>query len=293
MVATSLQDDLLSIPGVEGAEVDGLQDSPAGLRIRIAEGADQEAVGGAIRRVLSSHGLGTATTLPGEGEPLGPRAARSEAESEQEVSAVGVLAPDRDVSAAPSDTEEPAEIPELGDNAVIDLTDKVPGILAAEEVTEGEASERLQASVSAGSWQQSDVPSFVEPRASESSAVDEEPESTTGIGDSVARIESVAVVEGRSGILVTVTASNGAEMSHVATSTEGGVEAAVVIAAAGLVDPSLPDPVVIEIEDRRVEGVDIVMIVLDMDGRIAAGSAVVEAGRVFALGRATWAALTL
>jgi hypothetical protein len=52
VAATSLQDDLLSIPGVEGAEVEGLQDAPAGLRIRIAEGADQEAVGGAIRRVL-------------------------------------------------------------------------------------------------------------------------------------------------------------------------------------------------------------------------------------------------
>jgi hypothetical protein len=52
VVATSLQDDLLSIPGVEGAEIDGSQDAPAGLRIRIAEGADQEAVGGAIRRRL-------------------------------------------------------------------------------------------------------------------------------------------------------------------------------------------------------------------------------------------------
>jgi hypothetical protein len=147
--------------------------------------------------------------------------------------------------------------------------------------------------VSPGSWEQPDIPSFVEPRASDSPAVDEEPESSSGIGDSVARIESVAVVEGRSGILVTVTDSNDAETSHVASSTEGGVEAAVVIAAAQLVDPSSPDPLVIEIEDRRVEGVDIVMIVLDMDGQIAAGSAIVEAGRVFALGRATWAALAL
>jgi hypothetical protein len=293
VVATSLQDDLLSIPGVEGAEVDGLQDSPAGLRIRIAEGADQEAVGGAIRRVLSSHGLGTDTMLPGEAGSIDAPAGASDVESEQERNAVALLAHDSDAPPVPSNLEEPDEVTEPEDNAVIDLTDKGPGILAPEEILEGEGSEPLQASVSPGSWEQPDFPSFVEPRGSELPAVDDEPEHVPGIGDSVARIESVAVVEGRTGILVTVTASNGSEISHVASSTEGGVESAVVIAAARLVDPSSPDPMVIEIEDRRVEGVDIVMIVLDMDGRIAAGSAVVEAGRVFALGRATWAALAL
>ena len=41
----SLEEDLLSIAGVEGAEVEGTSDKPAGLRIRIAEGADQAAVG--------------------------------------------------------------------------------------------------------------------------------------------------------------------------------------------------------------------------------------------------------
>ena len=106
-----MQDDLLKIPGVEGAEIDGLQDAPAGLRIRIAEGADQEAVGGAIRRVLSSHGLGTDTMLPGEGEPVTAPAGVSGVEGEQEVGAVGVLAPDRDVPSIRSDVEEPDEIP--------------------------------------------------------------------------------------------------------------------------------------------------------------------------------------
>ena len=121
---------------------------------------------------------------------------------------------------------------------------------------------------------------------------DDEP-SPSASRDSIARFNSVAVIEGRSGIIVTVTDSNGAEMSHVASSSEGGVEAAVVKAAASLVDPKSPDPLVVEIEDRRVEGVDIVMIVLDMDGELFAGSAVVGAGRAFALGRAAWAALAL
>jgi hypothetical protein len=49
----------------------------------------------------------------------------------------------------------------------------------------------------------------------------------------------------------------------------------------------------VNIDDRRVEGVDIVMIVLDVGGTLIAGSSIVAAGRAFALGRATWAALAL
>ena len=71
------------------------------------------------------------------------------------------------------------------------------------------------------------------------------------------------------------------------------VESAVVRATARLAMPHAPEATVVDIDDRRVEGVDIVMIVLDVDGDMHAGSAVVAAGRAFALGRATWAALTL
>ncbi|MGI9641260.1 MAG: hypothetical protein ACR2N9_00605, partial [Acidimicrobiia bacterium] len=109
----------------------------------------------------------------------------------------------------------------------------------------------------------------------------------------LARIESVGVEEGRDGIIVTVSSSDGESVRQIASSTEGGVEAAVVKATGRLADPESPDPVVVDIEDRRISGVDIVMIVLDADGTITAGSSVVAAGRSFALGRATWAALSL
>ena len=66
MQPRSLREDLLAIDGVEGADVDGVSDAPSGLRIRIAQDANQAIVGQAIRRVLSDHGLGTDTTLPGE-----------------------------------------------------------------------------------------------------------------------------------------------------------------------------------------------------------------------------------
>jgi F420-0:gamma-glutamyl ligase-like protein len=109
----------------------------------------------------------------------------------------------------------------------------------------------------------------------------------------VPRLASVSVEEGRDGIVITVATTSGERVRQPAASTEGGVESAVVRATARLALPEAPDATVVDIEDRRVEGADIVMIVLDVDGRLHAGSAVVAAGRAFALGRATWAALTL
>ena len=312
MVTSSLQDDLLDIPGVEGAEIDGSQEAPAGLRIRIAEGADQETVGTAIRRVLSSHGLGTDTQLPGESDVVPLEAPSSDVLPE--LGSVAVLAPEEDVSVVDHDPVED-DVPEPESRAVIDLTDKRPEPVDSGEPLDDDASELLQASVAPRSWEQDHLPPFVEQRpidAPEDEAeeeivgvlddgtaiedvavIDGEQESAPERGGSIARLDSVAVVEGRLGIVITVTASNGSDVSHAAASSEGGVEAAVVKAAAKLVDSASPDPIVVEIEDRRVEGVDIVMIVLDMDGRLVAGSAVVEAGRAFALGRATWAALAL
>lgn len=280
MTSSSLQDDLLDIPGVEGAEVDGSGDAPAGLRIRIAQGANQEAVGGAIRRVLSAHGLGTDTQLPGE------------------AGGVAVMAPD---APSPEDTvedsegqdqSEPVTDDELLESTIIDLTDAASESQIPATVVVDEPTDRLEASVAPGSWEPEHLPPFVEQRRGPQEGVVDEP-TEQALPGAVARIESVAVVEGRAGITVTVRASDDSEATQVATSTEGGVEAAVVKAAGKLVAPGSPDPIVVEIEDRRVEGVDIVMIVLDADGTLVTGSAIVAAGRPFALGRATWAALAL
>jgi hypothetical protein len=197
-------------------------------------------------------------------------------------------------------TSSPIEDHEGG--AVIDLTDEASTIVAVDDEARDDVSAQPEAQETISAGESDFVPPFVEQRpaaapeevAEDSNGqVEEDQPSPISARDSIARIDSVAVVEGRSGIIVTVTASNGTEMSHVASSSEGGVEAAVVKAAASLVDPASPDPIVVEIEDRRVEGVDIVMIVLDLDGELFAGSAVVGAGRAFALGRAAWAALAL
>ncbi|RLE15286.1 MAG: hypothetical protein DRJ28_04415 [Actinobacteria bacterium] len=279
VVETSLQDDLLGIPGVEGAEVDGSHDAPAGLRIRIAEDADQQAVGGAIRRVLSSHGLGTDTRLPGEPTP--------DSESQKEPGSVALLTAEADESA-------PAhEVAEDEGRAIIDLTDKEPEVAEPAPVATSEGEGRIVAPVSPEPAESHGLPSFVEQRdeRAESQAVAPTLPKVSPAG--VARLERVTVDEGRSGIVVTVSSSDGHEISKVASSSEGGVEAAVIKATASLMDSSSPDPIVVNIDDRRVEGVDIVMIVLDIDGELRAGSAIVAAGRAFALGRATWAALAL
>jgi hypothetical protein len=314
----SLQDDLLRIPGVEGAEVEGSADKPAGLRIRIAEGADQGAVGGAIRRVLTSHGLGTDTRLPGEQNHGGVEAGSS-APREEVSDAVPIARSAGSTADMPGQGSGVAVVPaeESRDAAVIDLTDRastaseerpndpqgqdMPRADEIEDMDEVDANQRRTA---ADELEAANPPGprpddrFPEARERQPGANDrpdhdhrsDDSESTGGFG---ARLASVAVQEGRAGIVVTVAASDGTQIQQAAASTEGGVESAVVRATTRLAMPGAPDATVIEIEDRRIEGVDIVLIVLDVDGVMHAGAAVVGAGRSFALGRATWSALTL
>lgn len=294
MVPRSLQEDLLRIPGVEGAEVEGTGEQPAGLRIRIAAGADQGAVGSAIRRVLTEHGLGTDTRLPGEGtpgDPSGPEVLS--AANGEEVTAE----PETETEAAP-DTGGVAVLDEADAKApVIDLTDDQDR--ASEDVDPKEDLEEAAVDAKAATAESDTVSQAPQSNAPEperrepvAAVAPLAPDRIPPPGG-LARIESVGVEEGRDGILVTVSSSDGEAVRQIASSSEGGVEAAVVKATARLADPEAPDPVVVDIEDRRISGVDIVMIVLDADGNITAGSSVVGAGRSFALGRATWAALSL
>ncbi|MDA2979571.1 MAG: hypothetical protein O3B42_07420 [Actinomycetota bacterium] len=258
MQTRSLHEDLLAIDGVDGAEVDGASGSPSGLRIRIAKDADQRFVGEEIRRVLSAHSLGTDTRLPGE-----PPINRQKGDSGQQMASVSELAsgaePDRR-GATPVATSAP-----LADDAVEASDETLDAFESIVDLTQHQLPEH-----EAGSQKSTDTAAH-----------------------SLARIEKVSVEEGRSGILVSVVSTDGRIQTEFATSSEGGVERAVVVASARIASPGSPTPIVIEIDERRVDGVDIIMIVLDMDGVIAAGSAVVGAGRAFALGRATWAAISV
>lgn len=243
MHARSLREDLLGIDGVEGADIDGADDSPSGLRIRIAEGADQHHVGQEIRRVLSAHGLGTDTALPGEGSAPHPEPA---------MASVSDLAADAEGGSGLGHVDAPEP------RRIIDLTDEdSQGPLVAPPAEEAEA-----------------------------------PVDAVGARPIVS-VDKVAVEEGRSGINVTITTTDGRLEREPARPSEGGVDRAVVLAATRLATPDAPDPIIVDVDERRVEGVDIVMIVLDCNGRMAAGSAVVGAGRAYALARAAWAAVAV
>jgi len=288
----SLEDDLCKIPGVEGAEIDGSGDTPGGLRIRIAEGTDQRAVGQAIRQVLTKHGLGTDTRLPGEDQnDAGAVTAPGETATEvAAVEAVAEAALDARTSAVAVIEDEGGEEP---GSTIVDLTehaddeheerdDGAGEDSGAEEPPIEEVADAVEASPSPGSWVAAGLDP-VAPRVSDG---------PPGSGV-IAKLDRVAVEEARNGISVTVSTTDGRTATEPASSTEGGVEAAVVKAAAKLARPGTPAPSIVEIEDRRIEGVDVVMIVLDVDGTLAVGAAIVVAGRSFALGRATWAALSM
>jgi len=291
----SLEEDLRDIPGVEGAEIDGPGATPGGLRIRIAEGADQRAVGQAIRRVLTKHGLGTDTTLPGEdgddavetspdvGGEMTVEATATEAVAESvietQASSIAVLEEEEDEGDTVSTV---VDLTDQADDGHTEHDDDAGDELDVEEPPLEEVADTVEASASPGSWAAAENES-VPSRATEGS-------SESGV---IAKLDRVAVEEARDGISVTVSTTDGRSATVPASSTEGGVEAAVVKAASKLARPGTPDPSIVEIEDRRIEGVDIVMIVLDVDGTLAVGAAIVVAGRSFALGRATWAALSM
>jgi hypothetical protein len=76
-MAEALQQELLTIPGIAGAEVDE-DHGVAGVRVQLAEGADADAVGVAVRRILVEHGMrpspGDTDEPGGDGPPPPPGA---------------------------------------------------------------------------------------------------------------------------------------------------------------------------------------------------------------------------
>lgn len=57
MVSESLRSAILAIPGIVGADFDGENDVPAGVRVQLATGADATSVSERVKRVLADHGM--------------------------------------------------------------------------------------------------------------------------------------------------------------------------------------------------------------------------------------------
>lgn len=71
MAALSLRERLLAVAGVAEAEIDGEEDAPSGVRIRLAPDADAAEVGAEVQRVLAVLGV---RLRVGAEEPPGPPA---------------------------------------------------------------------------------------------------------------------------------------------------------------------------------------------------------------------------
>ena len=207
----TLRDDLLNLPGVEQAEIDGDSVTPAGVRVRLSPGVDPAAIGEDIRRVLSLHGLR------------------------------------QEIDAAPG--------PERSDVASSSEPETVELLDSDDELREREP----------------EVP---------------EPPARTDEG-----LDWVSVTEGRDGIMVTAASRSDEVTVFTAGFSEHAIDQAVVSAVAKLA-LTASVPLVCSLDERDLAGTFVVTVVLEESGRRLAGSAVVEGGRAYAVGRAVWTALS-
>lgn len=192
MTADLLRDELLRVPGVESADIEGDALTPQGVRVRLAAGVDAAAVGEEVQRVLAAHGL------------------RSE-----------MAQPDKPVS-----------------------------VQTLPELTPRSGLPRRQTDES---------------------------------------LSKVAIVESSEGITVRVETNAGRVADRPAA---GGsrLDEAVVGAVSELIGV-VPTPIILAIDDHDVDGIDVVSILVEAGRERLAGSSVVEGGRPYALGKATWMAL--
>ncbi len=189
MTADLLRDQLLNLPGVESAVIEGDALTPEGVRVRLSAGVDAASVGEAVQRVLAAHGL------------------RSE-----------MAAPEEPVTVELDESPPPARTTERRET-----------------------------------------------------------------------LSSISIVEARQGITVRAETSSGRSADRPAHAGGRRLDEAVIGAVSEL-NGLTPTPIVLSIEERDVEGTRVVTIVIDDGISRYAGSSVIDGGRPFALGQATWTA---
>ena len=274
-MADSLREELLAIPGIDGADFDGSVIAPEGVRVRLASGADPYRVGEEVRRVLADHGLRSHMTSP-------------------------AVAPD--VPPAPPPQLEPAEPPPPPpepEAPVVAMPNVPPALGPVEAVRVPPVEE---------SAPQTDAVPATDPVAAADPVVETAESATTpeveiiepgtGVESGAApagavTVRSVAVAEARDGLTVVATRSDGLTVERPARNPGKGLDAAVVGAVAELVGDDGARSRLIGVYDAEADGVGVVTVVVEVDdGSLRAGSAVVEGGRAFGVARATWRALS-
>lgn len=254
----NLREQLLAIDGIAAADLDGDHTSPAGVRVRLAPGADADAVGREVQRVLAEHGMRSHMTEPSDGapshqpeseQPFGPsddsptseETPPHEEADRESIEQVGGVSPTRDTPPPP-----PGALMAVGGEVV-----RMPGV----------AVETVPA-----------------------------PEQVPGPG-TPDRIAAVAVEETRSGVNVRVTTELGRRMDRTVSASGPMVDVAIVEAVGALVVS--PPPEVVAVNDHVLDGTDVVLVLVEhADGTRSAGSATVGVGRPFAVGLAAWRAVS-
>lgn len=107
------------------------------------------------------------------------------------------------------------------------------------------------------------------------------------------RLSALTLEERPDQVTVMIGGSDGSSARRTGPATPRGLEQAIIGAVAALVVPGV-EPALLSLEESEVGGRQVITAVLEgPEGRPAAGSAVVQAGRAFAVAKAVWAALTM
>ncbi|MEN8234284.1 MAG: hypothetical protein ABFR89_05110 [Actinomycetota bacterium] len=122
MAVGLLHDDLVSLPGVESADLDGDSTAPTGVRVRLAPGVDAAIVGDEVQRVLALHGLRSEVEVaPPSPATVAPFPGRVSDESAVSPSTVPIAEHDAVVAAyAESDVLESVSVTEGRDGVVVE-----------------------------------------------------------------------------------------------------------------------------------------------------------------------------
>lgn len=266
----NLREELLALDGIAAAELDGDHTTPSGVRVRLAPGADPDAVGRDVQRILAAHGMRSHMT---DAEPMG------DSLTEEPVEPAAVAAPvEPAVVAAPVEApveqppaEEPLPVTEARPPVAVststgDLPPPPPGA--------------LRAAVGAEVVRMPGVAADPVPVAETSPG--------PGADDGLA---SVAVEETRTGVTVRVTTELGRQLERSVAAAGPMVDIAIVEAVGALL--ASPPPEVVAVNDHLLDGTDVILVVVDHgDGTRTSGSAVIDIGRPFAVGTAAWRAVS-
>jgi hypothetical protein len=308
-VPDTLRDQLLAIPGIDDAELEGDVAAPAGVRVRLTAGADPQSVGREVQRILAEHGMRSqvsdATAAapappPPPPPPPPPGTVVNLADYEDDTAPVApavIVAPPvpaTEVVPAPPAAPEP-EAPELP-TASIEVADGPPpehiGTEVAPPVDVGGPAEAVRPADDERPAEDErpvehhgeDVASEVPAEAPVTSEVAEAP--------GLAALSNVAVIEGHRGVTVTVAAPGVPTVSRVVRATAAAIDEAVVSAVLELSGDAHSAHLVASF-DQEHDGDTIVIVIMEgVHGDRASGAAMVAASRPWAVARATRAALS-